>query len=194
MSQGPPAVRCYVFDLDDVLLPTTQLFQQPHVRQRLAHIQSHPETIIQAYQSFIHPDMHLIHLLHQSTACPKYLITNASRGHARASLDALCITRYFQGQLDATCNMRLKPHSQMFRAMHNHIINQYSNRRLQIFFFDDRIENLIEPRLLNWNTVWIFGTTRHQYNNNNQQSLPSFVNYAFPTIHAALQFFNTHNR
>lgn len=179
-------VKCFVFDLDDVLLPTTSLFQQPHVRQRLQNIRTltTPATINQLYQSFIHPDMCLIQCLHNIQA-PKFIITNASRNHARASLNALCIAQYFQAQLDADSHMPLKPHKQMYEAMHNHILQALPNQSLQIIFFDDKIENLIEPRLLNWVTVWICGNQTP-----NHGVVPSFIMYVFPTVHEALQFFH----
>lgn len=189
-AQRSAVAKCFVFDLDDVLLPTTNLFQQPHIRHILSRLHSSSDSIVRAYQSFIHPDMQLIHLLHQLRGL-KFLITNASQRHAQASMEALCISRYFQAQLNANSNLPLKPNPQMYQVMHNHIVRGLANRPAQIFFFDDRIENLIEPRLLNWNTVWIFGTTTQNTHQAQRQNRPSFVNYAFPTIHDALRYFNT---
>lgn len=188
--QHTAATKCFVFDLDDVLLPTTYIFQQPHIRQRLSQLYSSSDSIARAYQSFIHPDMQLIHLLHQLRGL-KFLITNASQRHAQASMEALCIAHYFQAQLNANSNLPLKPNPHMYQAMHNHIVRGLANQPAQIFFFDDRIENLIEPRLLHWNTVWIFGTTPQRSHNTSRQNLPSFVNYAFPTVHEALRYFNS---
>lgn len=182
-------IRCFVFDLDDVLLPTTSLFQRPSVYRTLQQMPNRSlQTVMQTYQTFIHPDMHLIQCLHQLHG-PKYLITNASRNHASASINALCITQYLQGQLDADCNMPLKPHKHMYQAMQDHITQSIPNQPLQIVFFDDKIENLIEPRLLNWVTVWICGT--HDIGN---RTIPSFINYVFRTVHEALLFFRQHQR
>ena len=184
-------LRCYVFDLDDVLLPTTQLFSQSHVRNALSNTPIYNNNdIFQLYHSFVHPNLALIQALHRLDN-PKFVLTNASRGHANASLRALCIQQYFSGQLDANSGYPIKPHAQMYQVMHNHIIHNvarqdnYSN--VQIFFFDDKIENLIEPRLLGWTTVWICGDT----NVNNNNNIPSFINYIFHTIEQALQFFTT---
>lgn len=176
---------CFVFDLDDVLLPTTALFQNPHIQHVLRTMDTTSLTaVVQAYQSFIHPDMHLIGCLHRLKS-PKYILTNASRGHAHASLNALCITQYFQGQLDANCSIPLKPNRQMYVTMHNHIVRSMPNQSIQIIFFDDKIENLVEPRLLNWVTVWICGDQSL-----GGQPVPSFVSYVFRTVHDALHFFN----
>ena len=182
----PTPTPCFVFDLDDVLLPTTALFQNPHVQHILRTMDTTSLTaVMRAYQSFIHPDMHLIQCLHHLPS-PKFIITNASRGHAQASLNALCITQYFQAQLDANCNMPLKPHRQMYVTMHNHIVQSMPNQSIQIIFFDDKIENLVEPRLLNWVTVWICGNQSL-----GNQPVPSFVSYVFRTVHDALGFFIT---
>ena len=44
---------CFVFDLDDVLRPTTELFQNPHIQQVLRTMDTTSLTaVVQAYQSF----------------------------------------------------------------------------------------------------------------------------------------------
>lgn len=181
-------LRCFVFDLDDVLLPTTELFSKPTVRNALARTPVYNDNdVFRLYHSFVHPNLALTQALHRIHS-PKFILTNASRAHANASLRALCIQQYFTGQLDANSGYAIKPNIQIYQAMHNHItrnvIRRYNTSSVQILFFDDKVENLIEPRLLGWTTVWIYGNT---FSHN--QPLPSFIQYSFQTIEHALQFF-----
>ena len=181
-----PTLRCFVFDLDDVLLPTTQLFSQPYIQNALAKTPLYNENdVFRLYHSFIHPNLALTQSLHR-LHYPKFILTNASRAHAHASLRALCIHHYFNGQLDANSGYAIKPNPQIYQAMHNHIMRnvvpRFNTKHVQIFFFDDKLENLLEPRLLGWTTVWIYG-----HMNPHQQNIPSFVNFYFQTIEQALQ-------
>ena len=95
-------VTAYVFDLDDVLLPTTRLFAQPHARQWLHSFKqtNNVHTTCIGYQKLVQPNPLLVHYVRQLRGA-KYVLTNASRLHAYASLGALGLHRLVEGQLDA---------------------------------------------------------------------------------------------
>ena len=114
----PPTV--YVFDLDDVLMPTTALFQQPGVREWLnnAYGSQQMQRIAFAYQRVLHPNPTLIHYLHQLPG-QKHVLTNASRIHAQAALYALGLEPYVQSVVDANQGFPLKPNPTPYTYLQN---------------------------------------------------------------------------
>ena len=187
----------YVFDLDDVLLPTSALFSRPHTRQ---WIEAHARTnvishAIGGYQQVIRPDLKLVQQL-QNLNGSKYILTNASRTHAHASLNALGIAECFVGQIDATHNLHLKPHREPYEHMHRfaHSVPRSTTLtdRQSVIFFDDRIENHKEPKGLGWTTVWIYGASGGFGLCDHTQStrqVPEYVDMTFATLHDALDYF-----
>lgn len=170
-------ILCFVFDLDDVLLQTTSIFASPTV---IHTIRSTPD-IVQAYKQCISPDPELYRKL-QLLRGPKFILTNASRAHAYASIQALHLQPFFVGQLDADSGTQLKPASDAYVHM-QHIINQQipTTDKLLIFF-DDRVENLIVPHQMGWVTVWIEPRSV-------PLTKPDHVSFAFANVNDAISFF-----
>ena len=167
---------CYVFDLDDVLLQTTSIFSS----ERIRHIIENTSDIVKAYKHCIQPDPELYQKLKQLQG-PKFVLTNASRVHAYASIQALQIQQFFIGQLDADSGIRLKPSFNAYLNMQKIINNQLLQKNKTIVFFDDRLENLVAPFQMGWVTIWI-----KPYHVNIQK--PNYVSYIFSTVHDALSY------
>ena len=197
-----PMHIAYVFDLDDVLMPTTALFEQPAVREWINMFLSSNDfqQICNGYQRVVLTNPRLIQHMHMLNG-PKFVLTNASRVHAHASLNALGIGKCFEGQLDATHGLPMKPHEAPFRYMQNFVIahmkqtllplngkNVHTNK-FRIVFFDDRIENHIAPKRLGWTTVWIYGAIPADERIPYQRNIPHYIDMAFVTVEAALSYF-----
>lgn len=198
-TQPPPPI--YIFDLDDVLMPTTALFNQPGVREwlnsfyrtnQMAHIAS-------GYQRVLHPNPTLIHYLHQLPG-QKHVLTNASRAHAYASLQALGLHTYVQSVVDADHGMALKPDAAPYVHLQNTLLAaahsaqathsaQHGTVRPRIVFFDDRVENHQVPKQLGWTTVWIYGAVEAAERARYRGVVPAHVDVAFATIEEALRYF-----
>lgn len=172
-------IFCFVFDLDDVLLQTTAIFSQPHTHHMM---RKYASNVNKAYKLCITPDPEL----HRSLSLlrgPKFILTNASRTHALAAVQALHIHTFFIGQLDADSGVGLKPGTHMYTNMKKIVHSHIPIKDKQIVFFDDRLENLVPPFHMGWITVWIHPQSKFV-------SKPSYVSYAFPRVHEALQFFH----
>lgn len=193
-SQPVRPATIYVFDLDDVLMQTTALFSQAGVREWLDAFY-HTNQISQiaaGYQRVLHPNPTLIHYMHQLSG-QKHILTNASRTHAYASLQALGLHSYVHSVVDADNGMALKPDAAPYVHLQNTLLRQYDTvgagaTRPRIIFFDDRLENHYVPKRLGWFTVWIYGALdareRARY-----QVIPNHVDVAFATIEDALRYF-----
>lgn len=197
----PPTV--YVFDLDDVLMPTTALFQQPGVREWLnnAYGSQQMQRIAFAYQRVLHPNPTLIHYLHRLPG-QKHVLTNASRIHAQAALSALGLEPYVQSVVDANQGFPLKPNPTPYTYLQNTIVQQLQRHvaypprsaaahaalRPRMVFFDDRVENHLVPKRLGWTTVWIYGCLSER-ERSGYTVIPSHVDLAFATIEEALRHF-----
>ena len=184
----------YVFDLDDVLLQTSRLFSQPHVRNWIeTHARTNDEAhTVAGYRQVIQPDSRLHHQLQQLQG-HKFILTNASREHAHASLHALGIVKNFIGQIDATHDMALKPHNEPYYHMNTFVQNVCADRNQspphRVVFFDDRIENHQEPKRMGWTTVWVYGAIDSCERSNMLHQVPEYVDMSFATIHDALDYF-----
>lgn len=183
----------YVFDLDDVLMPTSALFSNPHVKKILQSLnrnrnRAQSQHVHAAYQQFIHVNPMLVHRI-RSLKGNRYLLTNGSRSHAVASTHALGIFPYLTNIVDANSGVGLKPDSlpyirieQLIRQTYaSHIPTNQPALLPPIVFFDDRLENHIYPKRRGWTTVWIHPENTHLK--------PDYVDYTFPHIHAALVYF-----
>lgn len=191
LSPPPPV---YVFDLDDVLLPTSTLFSQPRVQAILQSLnRAQAPHVHAAYQQFVEPDPMLVHRF-TSLVGDRLLLTNGSRSHAVASTHALGLLPYLHGIVDANSGVGLKPDNGPYARIELLLRNKYaphaplteSVQLPPIVFFDDRLENLIKPKRRGWTTVWI--TSVHP------KMVPSYVDGAFPNVHAALEHFLTRQR
>ena len=205
-ARVPPPARAptvYVFDLDDVLMPTTALFQQPGVREWLnnAYDSQQMQRIAFAYQRVLHPNPTLIHYLHRLPG-QKHVLTNASRVHAQAALSALGLEPYVQSVVDANQGLPLKPNPMPYTYLQNTIVQQLQRHlaypprspaahaalRPRMVFFDDRVENHLVPKRLGWTTVWIYGCLSER-ERSGYTVIPSHVDLAFATIEEALRHF-----
>lgn len=183
----------YVFDLDDVLLPTSTLFSQPAVRD---WIESHALTqdmnqTLAGYQQVVHPNPRLIQQLGQLRG-HKYILTNASRTHAHAATHALGIARFIVGQIDATHGLELKPHYEPYENMTRFVHSVQKHRPEQVYrivFFDDRVENHVVPKQLGWTTVWIYGALPNQERGRHMHCTPHHIDMSFETVEQALGYF-----
>lgn len=187
----------FVFDLDDVLLPTTALFDAPGVRDWLRPFWAtrNLSRITAGYHRVVHPNPLVIHLLQQLQG-PKFILTNASRVHAYSSLTALGLLPYFISQLDADHGLSLKPHASPYVRMQD-VVRAHMEQRRQfpyvghgphIVFFDDRVENHVVPKRMGWTTVWIYGAVMPD-ELRRYASLPPQIDVAFQSVEQALQHF-----
>jgi HAD superfamily hydrolase (TIGR01509 family) len=181
---------CYVFDLDDVLLQTSRLFA-PHRHALFAKLrQADAPGTIAIYERIVRPDPELTHSLRQLGA-PMFVLTNASRLHAYASMKALGIHELFVGQLDADSGMRLKPHLSAYTNMQQIVtryFTQYNATPPQVVFFDDRLENLVQPHRMGWITIWIHPEADVSSSSHTMPSSIPYVSYRFGSIAQALHF------
>lgn len=198
LPHGHRADMAFVFDLDDVLLPTSALFHQDQVREwlRACCRSNDHQRVLYGYQRVVHPNPSLIHYLHQLQG-PKFVLTNASRLHAEASLRALGVRPHMVQQIDADDQFPLKPHIQPYTQMHGlvqqHLARQRAfpiigDRGPSIVFFDDRVENHVAPKQLGWTTVWVYGAVPPE-ELARQSVIPAFVDVAFATVEEALRYF-----
>jgi len=181
----------YIFDLDDVLMPTEALFSQPRVKEILRSIHNrHSIHTFQAYRQFIHENEGLVRRLNELRG-ERYVLTNGSQNHASASLHALGIASCFVDMVHANSGVGLKPNAGPYTLMEHVIRNRYApNVPLHqpaqlppLIFFDDRVENHEHPKQRGWTTVWI-----NPYVTNNTLK-PYYVDYVFPNVYTALEYF-----
>ena len=197
MQEG--ATVCWVFDLDDTLMPTQAVFHNSKVRDLISHAQRVGEPgeaarrwrFVQAYRKIVSADPPLVSAIARLRGT-KVLLTNGSRDHAYASLSALRLLPHFYGQLDRDSGVGMKPNPTMYDTLHQHVLQEQrhtsqSSRPVSFIFFDDLEQNLVYPRQLQWTTVWITGAQPRP-----RRRLPH-VNYMFRTVHEALAFFSNRN-
>lgn len=181
----------YIFDLDDVLMPTEALFSQPRVKEilRSNHTRRSIHTF-QAYRQFIREDAGLVRRLNKLRG-ERYLLTNGSQNHALASLHALGIASCFVDMVHANSGVGLKPNQGPYALMEHVIRHRYAphvplHQPAQLpplIFFDDLVENHEHPKQRGWTTVWIY-----PYATNNTLK-PYYVDYVFPNVYVALEYF-----
>jgi FMN phosphatase YigB (HAD superfamily) len=109
-------------------------------------------------------------------------------------MKALGIRELFVGQLDADSGMQLKPHLSAYTNMQQIVTKyfaQYNAAPQQIVFFDDRLENLVQPHRMGWVTIWIHPEADVS-SNTIPRSIP-YVSYRFGSIAQALHFIHTQN-
>lgn len=197
---GPPprAQPVYVFDLDDVLMPTDALFAHPRVRTILQSLRGDDSQTHLAYQQFIGRDPLLTYRLNALRG-DRYLLTNGSRMHALASTHALGVYPYLHDVVHAQSGYGLKPQAgpyhrieALVRARHaGHVPLDQPVALPPIVFFDDRLENLVYPKQRGWTTVWIPPAAEHaaMMGSDGSRRVPPYVDYSFPNVYAALEYF-----
>ena len=187
---------CYVFDLDDTLMPTTAIFRDSRNQRALLLATRGARTenervrsLLPVYNKMIHPDPRLISLLTRLRG-RKVLLTNGTRAHAYASLRALGLCPHFYGQVDRNSGAPMKPSAPIYalvqRHMHAHDRARAGAPPLRYVFFDDLVENLAQPKRMGWVTVWITGEARAAAA---VYPVPPYVDYRFAHVYDALQFF-----
>lgn len=183
---------CYVFDLDNTLIPTHSLFQKPAARRLLSRLSSsraapdsreHTELASHVYRQVVPQDPSLIHLISKLRGS-KVLLTNGTRQHGYNSLAASGLLPYFYGQVDRESGAPMKPAPMIYNVLRNHVMrfSRVPQSQISYIFFDDLEDNLLYPKRIGWTTVWI-ASARHNRN------VPNHVDYVFDSIHRALQFF-----
>lgn len=186
-----------VFDLDDTLFPTSE---NASWISKSSKISNDPETMAKEYK--VHYQTHdeeLVQIMQKLTQYPKFILTNATYGHTYACMHALGISKYIHAVIDRNVGQKFfgvpypkffKPNPMCYQVTQGYIkdyLNYYKvelNNDIKIFFFDDKIENLLIPNKLGWITIYI-GKDPNIINN--PLHFP-FISLMFRDIYKALQY------
>jgi FMN phosphatase YigB (HAD superfamily) len=154
-------VVCVVFDIDDTIyVHKTSVMNydtvevDPYMKQRL-----------------------------QTIPYPKYVLTNATYGHANTILNKMDIVNEFK-KIYARDNIpEMKPHLHCYDSVYQDISQSHNGADLELIFFDDMVENLAGAKARGWRTVWI---------SPNYQEIRKhpFIDRAFPVLNDALDALN----
>tara|TARA_B100000029_G_C17427113_1_gene906496 strand:- start:287 stop:766 length:480 start_codon:yes stop_codon:yes gene_type:complete len=152
--------KVYIFDIDDTVII--------HTRNK--------------YNIYnMNSDTELKKLINTSDQIETYIYTNGTYGHAYGVLDNLDMNP-ITNDIFARDNIPyMKPLDKSFDHV-NKIVTNYGKRELDIYFFDDMIENLLTANKFGWKTIWISFDFLKK---------PSFIDYAFPNIYDALIYFKS---
>jgi HAD superfamily hydrolase (TIGR01509 family) len=180
----------YVFDLDDTLLSTQELFSKQQSKQLLSQLYYPPNNMDfrgtqsdrtqLAYNQIIASDPELIELFRHLYG-HKYIFTNGTRLHAQCALHSLGISTQFKGQLDREGMAgKMKPDPNTFHLMQLALSAAY-NQKPTILFLDDQLVNLKQAKEFGWTTVWISPSAMYR-------PLPAGIDYGFSNVNLALHF------
>ena len=159
-------VVCLVIDIDDTLF----------VHKTIG------SNIITDYNE-IRPDYQLKSQL-QRIPYPKYILTNATFGHANLILNKLDVDDEFKKIYSRDNIPVMKPHPKCYEAVSQDISSiLFSLTRNQYIFFDDLVSNLEGAHIMGWRTIWI----SPDYLESNRYP---FIDKAFPTLKDALDKMN----
>jgi len=123
----------------------------------------------------LYKDNHLDYLL-SNLASKKIIFTNGTHNHCDVCLNKLDITKHFKNIIARDIIKTLKPeYNSYYRCMMLSGIKQTD----KCVFFDDLPENLIAAKSFGWITVLV---NKNNYMDNN-------IDFWFPNIHIALNFF-----
>jgi len=115
---------------------------------------------------------------------PKYILTNATFGHANLILNKLDIDDEFKKIYSRDNIPVMKPHPKCYEAVSRDISSSLPGQtRNQYMFFDDLVSNLEGARMRGWRTVWI----SPDYLESDQYP---FIDKGFPTLQDALYKLN----
>ena len=157
-------MRHYIFDVDDTLL-------------------LHRNDI---HYEWLREDTELSHYLSQCPY-PKHIFSNGNKKHVSTVLDSMEI-RKFCSLIVTRENFGYKPQLQVMERM-NHAVQLYDQSRYNsptqpdIWFFDDRKENLEAAKIFGWTTIWIHAQAETYRDD-------AFIDHGFQTIKQALQELN----
>ena len=117
---------------------------------------------------------------------PKYILTNATFGHANEILNKMDLDEEFN-KIYARNNMPIsKPHKECYERVQRDIIRDLNKQVDEYLFFDDLLENLEMGKNRNWITIWIHPLYQYKDKYN-------YIDYSFPDIYSALNYFNNNN-
>jgi len=108
----------------------------------------------------------------------KYILTNASLGHASIVLDKTNLMDSFDDIISSDMVNAFKP----YRIIYDTAINAFGiNKNDKVIFFEDQLDNLkTAKKIYNWTTVLISPEKTRK---------SKYVDYVFSTIEDALLFF-----
>ena len=125
------------------------------------------------------PDIDLTNEL-QRLQYPKYILTNATFGHANEILNKMDLDEEFN-KIYARNNMSIsKPHKECYERVQLDIVKELNKQVDEYLFFDDLLENLKGAREQDWIPIWISPNYKDAY------KYP-FVYRAFPSLIEALK-------
>lgn len=150
---------CLVFDIDDTIYVHNEQLDYDKIT----------------------PDIRLQTLL-QTIPYPKYVLTNATYGHANEIINRLEIYEHFKKVYSRDNIPAMKPEPHCYYAVFEDIQKSYIDVP-DIIFFDDLLNNLASAKERGWITVWISPDHQDEVNY-------SFVDRAFPTLSDALENLN----
>ena len=111
---------------------------------------------------------------------PKYILTNATFGHANEILNKMDIDDEFK-KIYARNNMPVrKPYKECYERVQLDIIKDLNKPVDEYLFFDDLLENLEGAREQGWIPIWISPNYKEAYKH-------SFIYRAFPSLTEALK-------
>lgn len=207
----------FVFDLDDTLFPTTEHSSWISSVSRKYSLVENKESLMtmaaeykKIYTESKHEfqnqeDQSLLKMMEKLKKYPKFILSNATYGHCYACLHAQNIGSYFHAIIDRNVGYKFwgipyqkffKPNPMCYQVTQTYIEtylqNMYKKPKesssLRIFFFDDKIENLLVPHQLDWITIYI----GKEVNSLNHYLEYSFISMYFPTIQTALKYIISH--
>lgn len=195
---------CFVFDLDDTLLPTSKLITNSVENDlRNLYTTNNSELIRMYYKNLIKRDGVLNSLLGMLNG-PKVILTNSSGHHASFSLQALEIHQNFVDVLNANrLHFVTKPNVNAYITTELLIKKMDPCSVWRFVFFDDIKENLVAAKRLGWITVYINKNMLFSGNGSllsdirpyfsgggvQQHSETSFIDFQFSDIYNALDYF-----
>ena len=173
-SRYPPNVidAHYIFDLDMTLYNNrdigTDMLSIPDLYRRMR------------------PKPYLNSLLKELNGT-KYIFSNGNMPHVQTTLPILELDRsHFQDIVTTDKMKSLKPSVDAYRFASKAFGLSIFH---MVFFFEDSLENLdVAKNKYGWNTVWIRNNKLADY-----ESVPDYVDFHFPYIEDAVEFFVRHN-
>ena len=156
---------CLVFDIDDTIYVHKNIISD----------------IATPYDT-IRPDYQMKSLL-QRIKYPKFVLTNATYGHANLIVNKLGIEDEFIKIYARDNIFQMKPSPYCYDSVENDISYTLQSDLNEYIFFDDLLENLESAKQLGWSTVWI-NPKFHEGNNY------SYVDRSFRTLKDALKELN----
>jgi len=156
-------MKHYLFDMDDTL------YKHPKDKRKMYNINKSEK---------------LIQLLNNCNY-NKYIYTNATYSHANFILNKLGVDDYFEKIYSRDNIPIMKPSYKSAFDIENDISKNY-NYKNTFYFFDDLLENLEMGKNRNWITIWIHPLYQYKDKYN-------YIDYSFPDIYSALNYFNNNN-